>query len=97
MFDNTFERIAISNMNNFNKLFDDSTLFLGFLAIIISVGVIWAIISTCYDIATTQDDFDKIHSNQIKNQIPAVSSIHQRFYSSFNQSKSKENNRISCV
>ena len=76
-------------MIDLNKVFDDSTLFIGFLAIIISVGVIWAIISTCYDIATTQDDFDKIHSNQIKDRIPAVNSIHQRFYSPFNQSKSK--------
>ena len=84
-------------MIDFNNLFDDSTLFIGFLAIIISVGVIWAIISTCYDIATTQDDFDKIHSNQIKDRIPAVNSIHQRFYSSFNQSKSKEKNKISRV
>ena len=84
-------------MIDLNKVFDDSTLFIGFLAIIISVGVIWAIISTCYDIATTQDDFDNIHSNQIKDRIPAVNSVHQRLYSSFNQSKSKENNRISCV
>ena len=81
-------------MIDLNKVFDDSTLFIGFLAIIISVGVIWAIISTCYDIATTQDDFDNIHSNQIKDRIPAVKSIHQRFYSSFNQSKSKEKNKI---